>query len=67
MRFGQIVNIRVGSFQGDVVYIADRAEFTYRYVQSVEGWKTTVYTIKIQVDNPNSELKPGLPVDVSFE
>ncbi len=69
---GQSVEIQVDSFpgekfQGDVVYIADQAEFTPRNVQTVEGRKTTVFAIKILVDNPTGELKPGMPTDVIFE
>ena len=72
VKLGQSVEIQVDSFpgkkfQGDVVYIADQAEFTPRNVQTVEGRKTTVYAIKILVDNPTGELKPGMPTDVTFE
>jgi len=72
VRIGQSVEIQVDSFpgekfQGDVVYIADQAEFTPRNVQTVEGRKTTVFAIKILVDNPTGELKPGMPTDVVFE
>lgn len=72
IRLGQSVEILVDSFPGEkytgvVVYIADQAEFTPRNVQTVEGRKTTVYAIKIRVDNPTGELKPGMPTDVTFE
>ena len=72
VKLGQAVEIRVDSFpgekfKGDVVYIADQAEFTPRNVQTVEGRKTTVYAIKILVDNPTGELKPGMPTDVFFD
>ena len=72
VKLGQSVEIQVDSFpgekfQGVVVYIADQAEFTPRNVQTVEGRKTTVYAIKILVDNPTGELKPGMPTDVIFE
>ncbi len=72
VKLGQSVEIQVDSFpgekyKGDVVYIADQAEFTPRNVQTVEGRKTTVYAIKIRVDNPTGELKPGMPTDVIFE
>jgi len=72
VKLGQSVEIQVDSFpgekfQGVVVSIADQAEFTPRNVQTVEGRKTTVYAIKILVDNPTGELKPGMPTDVIFE
>ncbi len=72
INLGQSVEIQVDSFpgekfKGDVVYIADQAEFTPRNVQTVEGRKTTVYAVKIRVDNPTGDLKPGMPTDVTFE
>ena len=54
-------------FQGDIVYIADQAEFNPRNVQTVEDRKTTVFAIKILVDKPTGELKPGMPNDVIFK
>jgi len=53
-------------FSGNVVYISDQAEFTPRNVQTVEGRKATVYAVKVQIPNPNHELKPGMPADVHF-
>ena len=69
---GQEVEIRVDSFpeevfSGEVIYIADQAEFTPRNVQTVEGRKTTVYAVMIRVENLTGKLKPGMPADVSFE
>jgi HlyD family secretion protein len=55
------------SFDATVVHIADQAEFTPRNVQTVEGRRTTVYAIKLDVPNPDGKLKPGMPADVSFE
>lgn len=53
-------------FTGKVVYIADEAEFTPRSVQTQQARKMTVYAVKIQVENPNHDLKPGMPADVKF-
>ncbi len=55
------------SFNATVTRIADRAEFTPRNVQTVEGRSTTVYAIQLLVDDPNALLKPGMPADVTFE
>ena len=68
---GDKVDISVDSFpsetfKGEVVRIADKAEYTPRNVQSADGRATTVYAIKILVPNPNSRLKPGMPADVDF-
>jgi HlyD family secretion protein len=68
---GDKVDISVDSFpsetfKGEVVRIADKAEYTPRNVQSADGRATTVYAIKILVPNPNHRLKPGMPADVDF-
>jgi HlyD family secretion protein len=55
------------TFTTTVVHIADQAEFTPRNVQTVEGRRTTVYAIKLDVPNPDDKLKPGMPADVSFD
>jgi HlyD family secretion protein len=53
-------------FPAVVTRIADNAEFTPQNVQTKEGRQTTVYAIELSVDNPDGQLKPGLPVDVTF-
>lgn len=68
---GQKVSITADSypgeiFYGEVVYIADEAEFTPRNVQTVEGRKATVYAVKIEIPNSGLKLKPGMPADVNF-
>jgi HlyD family secretion protein len=54
------------SFTGTVAHIADQAEFTPRNVQTVEGRKSTVFAIKLDIANPDRTLKPGMPADVRF-
>lgn len=68
---GQVVSVSVDSFPGDVfegevVRIADEAEFTPRNVQTVEGRQTTVYAVQIELENVGQMLKPGMPADVVF-
>ena len=68
---GKTVDISVDSypgktFKGEVIRIADQAEFTPRNVQTVEGRKTTVYAVEISIQNPDYALKPGMPADVDF-
>lgn len=68
---GQTAAVSVDSFPdakftATVTHIADRAEFTPRNVQTVEGRKTTVFAIKLSIENPGGKLKPGMPADVSF-
>lgn len=69
---GQTVSVTVDSFPGEtfsatVVHISNRAEFTPRNVQTVEGRKTTVFAIKLCLDDPQGKLKPGMPADVTFQ
>ncbi len=55
------------SFDANVIRIADQAEYTPRNVQTKEERQTTVYAIKLAVDNSDGKLKPGMPVDLVFE
>lgn len=69
---GQQVDVAVDSFPGEtfqatVTQIAAQAEFTPRNVQTVEGRKTTVFAIKLRLDDPEGKLKPGMPADVTFK
>lgn len=72
IKLGQEVQVMVDSFPGEtfkatVTHIADRAEFTPRNVQTVEGRKTTVFAIGLSIEDTSGRLKPGMPADVSFE
>jgi len=53
-------------FKGSVRRIADRAEFTPRNVQTVEGRKSTVFAVVLALDPSGGKLKPGMPADVTF-
>jgi HlyD family secretion protein len=69
---GQEVSVVVDSFPGEtfkasVIEISDKAEFTPRNVQTTEGRKSTVFAIKLRVDDPQGKLKPGMPADVTFK
>nr|MDR3772911.1 efflux RND transporter periplasmic adaptor subunit [Terracidiphilus sp.] len=50
-------------YHGRISFIASDAEFTPKSVQTNEERVTLVYRIKIDIDNPNHELKPGMPAD----
>jgi multidrug resistance efflux pump len=68
---GDEATVTVDSFPGEtftglVTRIADEAEFTPRNVQTPEGRRTTVFGIKLVVDDPEDKLKPGMPADVEF-
>jgi len=68
---GQEAIVTVDSFPnktytGKVTYIADQAEFTPRNVQTTEERKTTVFAVKVTLENTNLDLKPGMPADVDI-
>ncbi len=72
LSLGQGASVQVDSFPGEtfeavISHISDEAEFTPRNVQTVAGRSSTVYAIRLQVDDPAGKLKPGMPADVSFE
>lgn len=72
IQIGQAAQVSVDSFPGRtfrarVVRVADQAEFTPRNVQTEEGRRTTVFAVELAVDNPDGQLKPGMPADVTFE
>jgi membrane fusion protein YbhG len=50
-------------FTGRLVEIGSEAEFTPRNVQTKKERVNLVFRIKIQIDNPDGLLKPGLPAD----
>lgn len=54
------------SFAGVVSFISSEAEFTPKSVQTDKERVKLVYRIKIDLDNPNIELKPGMPADAEL-
>lgn len=53
-------------FRGRVSFIAEDAEFTPKSVQTYAERVTLVYRIRIDIDNRNHELVPGMPVDAEI-
>jgi HlyD family secretion protein len=54
-------------YHGRISFISSSAEFTPKSVQTYTERVTLVYRIKIDIDNPNHELKPGMPADAHLE
>jgi HlyD family secretion protein len=54
-------------YHGRISFISSDAEFTPKSVQTTKERVTLVYRIKIDIDNPNHELKPGMPADAHIE
>ena len=50
-------------FLGTVTFISSEAEFTPKVVQTDKERVKLVYRIKVLIDNPGLELKPGMPAD----
>ena len=50
-------------YKGTVIYISPEAEFTPKNIQTKDERTKLVYAVKIQVGNPDFELKPGMPAD----
>jgi HlyD family secretion protein len=72
VRWGQEATITTDTYpgkqyRGRISFISSSAEFTPKSVQTNEERVTLVYRIKIDIDNFNHELKPGMPADARIE
>jgi HlyD family secretion protein len=68
IQWGQQVSVTTDTYPGKqyhgrISFISSNAEFTPKSVQTYKERVTLVYRIKIDIDNPNHELKPGMPAD----
>lgn len=68
IKLGQDVKVSVDSypdkiFPGKVSFISPQAEFTPKNVQTEKERVKLVYRVKIDIQNPDLELKPGMPAD----
>jgi len=50
-------------YSGRISFISSEAEFTPKQIQTEKERVTLVYRIKIDIPNPDRELKPGMPAD----
>ncbi len=50
-------------YEGRISFISSEAEFTPKSVQTQDERVKLMYLVKIELDNPNYELKPGMPAD----
>lgn len=53
-------------YNGHVSFIASEAEFTPKQIQTQQERVKLVYRIKIEVENPQHELKSNMPVDAEI-
>ncbi len=68
IKLGQVAEVTTDSYRGKVyrgrvTYISSEAEFTPKNVQTQEERVKLVFAVKISVNNPDQELKPGMPAD----
>jgi HlyD family secretion protein len=69
VKLGQPADILIDTFgpdrpfKGVVTYISPVAEFTPKNVQTKEERSKLVFGVKIEAENPEGLLKPGLPAD----
>jgi len=71
VKLGCQVNIRSDTYPdkvypGRVSFISSQAEFTPKSIQTKKERVKLVYRIKIDIPNPNIELKPGMPADAEI-
>ncbi len=68
VKLGQIAEVRTDSYpgkvyRGTVSFISAEAEFTPKTIQTAEERVKLVFAVKVRLDNPRQELKPGMPAD----
>jgi HlyD family secretion protein len=72
IKTGDSASVRVDTwpdraFPGTVVFISDEPEFTPKTVQTKEERTKLVFAVKIDLDNPEGLLKPGMPADAQID
>jgi HlyD family secretion protein len=71
VKLGQRVRVATDTYpgkvyEGKVSFISSQAEFTPKNVQTEKERVKLVYRVKIDITNPNMELKPGMPADAEI-
>ena len=72
VKWGQSAMVRTDTYPGKayngrVSFISSQAEFTPKSVETHKERVTLVYRIKIDLENPNHELKPGMPAEAVID
>ena len=68
IKLGQKAEVTVDAFRnkkfdGKVTYISPEAEFTPKNIQTKDERTKLVFAVKIELPNPDFELKSGMPAD----
>ncbi|HYA48254.1 MAG TPA: efflux RND transporter periplasmic adaptor subunit [Burkholderiales bacterium] len=71
VRLGDTVEVAIDAFPGrvfpgKVTYISPEAEFTPKNVQTKEDRVKLVFGVKVEIENKDGLLKPGLPADAAI-
>jgi membrane fusion protein YbhG len=71
IRLGDGAEIKIDAFPertfpGKVTYISPEAEFTPKNVQTKEDRVKLVFGVKVEIENREGLLKPGLPADATI-
>lgn len=71
VKLGQSAEIKIDAFKdkvysGKIIFISPEAEFTPKNIQTPEERTKLVFAVKIEIANPQFELKPGLPADATL-
>jgi len=71
VRLGDAADVEIDAFPGrpfpgKVTYISPEAEFTPKNVQTKEDRVKLVFGVKVEIENREGLLKPGLPADAAI-
>jgi HlyD family secretion protein len=71
VKHGQLVHVTTDTYpekiyKGHISFISSEAEFTPKNVQTQKERVKLVYRVKIDIPNPDMELKPGMPADAEI-
>jgi len=71
VKLGQEAEIKIDAFKdkeykGRIIFISPEAEFTPKNIQTPDERTKLVFAVKIEIPNPQFELKPGLPADAKI-
>src|SRR4030095_2511475 len=71
VKLGQNAEIKIDAFKdktytGKIIFISPEAEFTPKNIQTPDERTKLVFAVKIEIPNPQFELKPGLPADAKI-
>jgi membrane fusion protein YbhG len=72
VKLGQDAEVKIDAFKdkvynGKIIFISPEAEFTPKNIQTPDERTKLVFAVKIEIPNPQFDLKPGLPADATIK